>query len=78
MKQVTAFVASDGSLHADAAQCVAHEMTLEIKPLLEEFFESEARYQKNTCKMYMKILLRWETFKLLKSSSSSEAVGQVG
>jgi hypothetical protein len=78
MKQVTAFVASDGSLHADAAQCVAHEMTLEIKPLLEEFFESESRYQKNTCKMYMKILLRWETFKLLKSSSLSEAVGHVG
>ena len=53
-------------------------MTLEIKPLLEEFFESESRYQKNTCKMYMKILLRWETFKLLKSSSLSEAVGHVG
>ena len=77
MKQITAFMASDGSLHADSNACVNHELTLSLKPLMKEFFDQETRYTQSTRVGYTKLLVRWEAFKLRQSQETPESDSNV-
>ncbi|MGA4006618.1 hypothetical protein ACI2VR_09575 [Ralstonia nicotianae] len=79
MKQVNAYMASDGSLHADAESCITHELSLGLRPLIDTFFDEATRYRASNVRSgYMQLLLRWEAFKLRREGAASKAESNVG
>ena len=65
MKQVTAYMAADGTLHFAAAQCASHEMEQSLRPMIAQFLNEEPDSQSMGARnRHTALLMKWEVFKL--------------
>ncbi len=65
MKQITAYMASDGTLHYEAAQCASHELDQRLRPMVAQFLDEDPDSQSTgTRNRHTALLLKWEVFKL--------------
>lgn len=61
MKEITAYMATDGSLHTDPMDCLRHEFALDLKPMIDAFVSGELGSSEPA--PHTQLLLRWEVFK---------------
>ncbi len=65
MKQVTAYMANDGTLHYEAAQCASHELDQRLRPMIAQFLDEDHDSQStSTRNRHTALLMNWEVFKL--------------
>lgn len=64
MKKVTAYMATDGTLHYEAAQCAAHELDQRLRPMIAKFLDEDPDSRNTSARnRHTALLLNWEVFK---------------